>query len=150
MNETILKILRNEHRRLEGIMVQIENSSDIVQKKELHLELEEELIRHMEVEERCIYIHMMEDTHDEEAEDIALRAQEEHQSIKELLSRLNNILIESDEWESTFRKLLHVFHTHIVNEESAVFTEFRQDFTSERLAEIYAEFVMTREQINTD
>jgi len=147
MSESILKTLRDEHRRAEGMIIQIENSKDIVQKKELYLQLRDELIPHMEGEERSIYSHLINDIHDEEAEEVAELAKQDHQKMKELLGRLDNILIESDEWDSTFRQLCQKFRKHVKDEESALFAEAKQDFTKDELVELGDEFNEIKQQI---
>lgn len=147
MSESILKTLRDEHRHAEGIIIQVENSTDIVQKKELYLQLKEVLIPHMEGEERSIYSHLINDLHDEEAEEIAEHAMQDHQKIKGLLARLDNILVESDEWDSTFRLISQFFRNHVKVEEAELFKEATEDFSQNELIEIGDEFVEAKTQI---
>ena len=148
MSESILNTLREEHRQTEELMVQIEQSKDVVLKKELYLKLKEDLIRHMGGEERTIYAHLIEDVHDEEAEEVALHAEDEHQEVKDLFGKLDNIGIESDEWDSTFRQLQQCVRKHVEEEESDLFAEAKEDFTKEELIEFGDEFLEAKQQVN--
>jgi iron-sulfur cluster repair protein YtfE (RIC family) len=147
MSESILKTLRDEHRRVEGLIVQIENSTDIAQKKDLYLQMRSELMLHMEGEEKTIYAHLLEDVHDEEAEEVAQSAESQHREMRELLSKIDNIGIESDEWDSTFRKFTRCFHKHIEEEEVSLFAEAKGDFSREELIDFGDEFAEVKQHL---
>lgn len=145
MSESILNTLREEHRQADELMVLIEGTQDVAYKKELYLQLKEELMSHMEGEEKTLYAHLIEDVHDEEAEEVALQAEDEHSEVKELLLRLDNIGIESDEWDSTFREMRDHFREHVEEEESALFAEAKEDFSKEELIEFGDEFAEAKQ-----
>ncbi|MBA2405647.1 MAG: hemerythrin domain-containing protein [Bdellovibrionales bacterium] len=149
MSESILSTLREEHRRAKSLMEQIESCKDVVKKKELYLQLKEELIPHMEGEEQTIYAHLMEDVHDEEAEEVAQIAESEHQEVKDLLKQLDNMGIENVTWDTTFKKLKDCVTKHVEEEESALFAEAKQDFSKEELIEIGDEFAEAKSHITS-
>lgn len=140
MSESILTILRQEHRKAGLMMDQIDSCRDLARKKELYLQLKEDLFLHMEGEEKTIYGHLKDDVGDEEAEDLAIHASEGHQEVKELFASLDNTGIESDEWDSTFRRLKEAFLQHVEEEESELFTEAKEDFSREELQDFADEF----------
>lgn len=140
MSESILKTLKEEHERLERYIQQIEKTQDVVRKKELYLQMKELLILHLEGEEKTIYAHLIDDVQDEDAEELALNSVEVHQRIKDILLKIDNIGIESDEWDSTFRRLNTVLIDHIREEEEALFTEAKEDFSKQELLELGDEF----------
>ena len=148
MSESILITLRAEHRQIEKTIALIESSKDIVVKKELYFQLKDELIPHMEGEERTIYAHLIEDVHDEEAEEVAQLAEDEHQEVKDLLSELDNLGIETEKWNLTFKKVKECIAKHVEEEESALFAEAKEDFTKEELIEIGDEFAEAKQHIN--
>lgn len=147
MSESILNTLREEHRHVDEIFAQIEATKDVVRKKELYLQMKEELIPHMEGEEATLYAHLIEDVHDEEAEEVAQHAEDEHAEVKQLLSKLDNIGIESDEWDSTFRSLKEAVRKHVEEEESALFAEAKEDFSKQELIEFGDEFEEAKQHI---
>ena len=148
MSQSILNTLREEHRYIEGIVIQILACNEIVEKKSLYLQLEEELFPHMAGEEKTIYVHLMKDVHDEEAEEVAQRSINEHQGIRNLFAKLDNIGIESDEWDSTFRKLSEAVRKHIKEEERVLFTEAKVDFSVEELVEFGDEFIEVKQHMS--
>lgn len=148
MSESILKTLKEEHQKLLKFYDQITNSKDVVQKKDLYLQMKELLIYHLEAEEKTIYAHLIEDVQDEDAEEIALNSVETHQKIKDQLLRIDNIGIESDEWDSTFRQMGSTLLGHIEEEENSLFAEAKEDFTREELLELGDEFEDAKLHIN--
>ena len=148
MSQSILNTLREEHRYIEGIVIQILACNEIVEKKSLYLQLEEELFPHMAGEEKTIYVHLMKDVHDEEAEEVAQRSINEHEGIRNLFAKLDNIGIESDEWDSTFRKLSEAVRKHIKEEERVLFTEAKVDFSVEELVEFGDEFIEVKQHMS--
>lgn len=147
MSESILNTLREEHRQVEKLLSQIETSPDVVAKKELYLQLKDVLIPHMEGEEQTIYAHLIDDVHDEEAEEVAMHAEEEHSEVKDLLSKLDNIGIENNEWNTTFQLLKKNILKHVEEEEGALFAEAKEDFSKEELMEFGDEFEDAKQHI---
>ncbi len=141
MSESILKTLREEHRRIERIMLQIESTHDIVRKKELYLLLKDELIPHMEGEEKTIYAQLIEDVRGEEAEEVAQIAKAEHQEIKALLAQLDNLGIENEKWNAIYNEVEEAVRKHVEEEETEVFAEAKDDFTREELIDMGDEFI---------
>ena len=148
MSESILNTLRAEHRQTESILNKISDCSDVVRKKELYLQLKEGLIPHMEGEERTIYAHLLEDVHDEEAEEVAQHAEDEHQEVKELLAKLDNTGIESEEWNTIFEQLKVCVFKHVAEEESDLFAEAKADFSKAELIEFDEEFSEAKQHIS--
>ncbi len=148
MSESILNTLKDEHRHSEEIMLQIEQSKDVVQKKELYLQLKEDLLAHMEGEERTLYAHLIDDVHDEEAEEVALQAEDEHQEARDLMSKLDNMGIETVGWETTFKELKKCIIKHVEEEESALFAEAKEDFSKEELMEFGDEFNEVKQHLS--
>ena len=148
MSESILTTLREEHRQVARTMDQIKTCKDIVLKKELYLQLKDELIPHMEGEERTIYAHLIEDVQDEEAEEVAQLAETEHQEVKNLLSDLDGMSIESEKWDCTFKTLTECIAKHVEKEESALFAEAKEDCSKEELIEFGDEFIEAKQHIS--
>lgn len=148
MSESILKTLREEHRRIERIMVQIESTHDIARKKELYLLLKDELIPHMEGEEKTLYAQLIEDVRGEEAEQVAVIAKAEHQEIKTLLEQLDNLGIENEKWNAIYKDIEDAIRKHVEEEETELFAEAKDDFTREELIELGDEFIEAKTQIS--
>lgn len=141
MNDTILKLLREEHRVIENLFHQIETSREISQKKEFYLVLRETLTLHMVGEEKTLYTHLAQDINEEEAEELAKKAVDDHQEIKNLFIKMDSTWIENPIWETTFQKLKSCFIKHINDEEAVLFKVAKEDFSKEELSEFADEFV---------
>ena len=150
MSESILNTLREEHRQSEHLMELIERCEDVAQKKELYLQLKSELILHMKGEEQTLYVHLMDDVGDAEAEKLAQQGDAEHQEVKDLLARLDNTGIESPEWKMLFQLLKNNVQKHVEEEESALFSEAKEDFSKEELENFGDEFKEAKSHIDPE
>ena len=148
MNESILTTLHNEHKRTEGLINQIEKCLDIVQKKELYLQLKDEFLPHIESETRTLCSHLIKDIHSKQAVKVVEHAEDRYNEIRNLFIRLDNIIIESDEWESTFRKLNFTIRKHVNEDEAAIFEEAKMDFSQDKLIELGKEFAEIQKKLN--
>ncbi len=148
MNESILTTLHDEHKHAEDLINQIEKCTDIVQKKEKYLQLKDELLPHIESEKRTLCAHLIKDIHSKEAINVAESAGDRYKEIKNLFIRLDNILIESDEWDSTFRKLNFTIRKHVNEDEAAIFEEAKMDFSQDKLIELGKEFAEIQKKLN--
>ncbi len=140
MGESILMKLEEGHRVIKDLMNLIKNEHDLVHKKELYLQMREELLAHMDGEEKTIYRHLIEDVGNQESEEVAHDAEDEHEEMRHLCDKLDATRIEDENWESTFKALRHQFLKHQESEESALFTEAKEDFSREELSEFGEEF----------
>lgn len=140
MSESILKTLKAEHHQIKSILDEISKSFDVERKKELYLQMKDILIPHMQAEEKTIYAHLIDDVHEEEAEELAQHAKDEHRELRELMSKLDNTSIESESWDDTFYSLKTQFSMHVEEEENELFAEAKIDFTKEELREFGEEF----------
>ena len=140
MGESILVKLREGHQTIKDLLNQTEKAAEVGQKKELYLQVKDEMISHMDSEEKTIYRHLIEDVGNEESEEVAHDAEDEHEEIRNLCEKLDNTHIESKEWELTFHRLKKHFLDHIQKEESALFAEAREDFSKEELMDFGEEY----------
>ncbi len=148
MEETILQKLRQEHRGVEAIMAQIEACEDRQKKLRLFEQMKDELIPHMEGEERTLYAKLRNDVHQELAEDIAEDASDEHREVKDIIRKLEGQDVNSSEWDRIFHSLKEHIRFHVAEEESELFEEAKEDFSREELIEIANEFEEVKSHIH--
>ena len=140
MGESILVKLREEHQTIRDLLQKTEKAVDVAQKKELYLQAQDEIISHMDSEEKTIYRHLIEDVGNEESEEVAHDAEDEHEEIRNLFEKLDNTHIETKDWDTAFHQLKKQFLDHIQNEENALFAEAREDFSKEELMDFGEEY----------
>jgi iron-sulfur cluster repair protein YtfE (RIC family) len=140
MSETIIVKIKESHQIIRKLFEETENEKNIEIKKDLYLQLKSELNAHMESEERTIYKHLTEDVGDEEAENIAHDAFDEHEQIRETIEELDKHTIENPRWKKMFENLKNEFIDHQLKEEISLFAEVREEFSKQELIEFGEEF----------
>ncbi len=140
MGQSILSRLHQDHLEIKRLLVKLTKTNDEVEKKETYLLMREELLSHMEGEEKTIYSHLIEDVGDEDAEKVAHDAEYEHDIIRALFEKLDNIPIVEQRWNTGFINLQQQILTHLVNEEQNLFKEALKDFSPQELTEYETAF----------
>ncbi len=105
MSETIIVKIKESHQIIRKLFEETEKETNIEIKKDLYLQLKSELHAHMESEERTIYKHLTEDVGDEEAENIAHDAFDEHEQIRQSIEDVDKHSIENPSWNKLFEIL---------------------------------------------
>jgi iron-sulfur cluster repair protein YtfE (RIC family) len=140
MSETIIVKIKESHQIIRKLFEETEKESNIEIKKDLYLQLKSELNAHMASEERTIYKHLTEDVGDEEAENIAHDAFDEHEQIRQSIEDLDKHSIENPRWNKLFEILKKEFIDHQIKEELSLFAEVREEFSKQELIEFGEEF----------
>ncbi|MBY0430008.1 MAG: hemerythrin domain-containing protein [Rhodospirillales bacterium] len=121
----VFEILKKDHERARALFAQIEQDSSHNRKnrEDLFNKLKKELIAHAHVEEKVFYpaLRDKKPTHDEIVEGI-----NEHHQVETLLSRMEAIPIDSDEWMDAVRDLKRKVEHHVHEEEDEIFPKARK------------------------
>ncbi len=140
MKENILNKLKAEHREVLALIKKIQSAKDLARKKDLFDEVYEALMGHMLGEEETIYAHLKKDAHEIAAEEVAMEAESEHQEIKEILERLAESGVDSISFDEEMNNLNSIVSDHILEEESDLFTEAKDDFSLTELQDFATEY----------
>lgn len=140
MKENILNKLKQEHREVIATLKKISITKDLDRKKLLFQEVYDALQAHMIGEEETLYAHLKKDTHELTAEEVAREAESEHLEIKEILSRLKKLDVDSISFDEELKSLESVVGDHILEEESDLFTEAKDDFSAAELQDFAVEY----------
>lgn len=140
MKENILNKLKEEHRQVLDLLKKISTSKELTRKKELFQEVHEALMSHMIGEEETLYAHLKKDAHEIAAEEVALEAENEHNEIRDILERLNDLGVDSISFDEEIQTLQRAVSDHILEEESDLFTEAKDDFSLTELQDFADEF----------
>ena len=132
MAQQLFELLKRDHRQVEKWMTQIENGAED-EREELFVTLQDALEKHMQLEEKHFYPQLKKI---KEMKDLATDALEEHDNAKNLLSQLEELDIEDDEWLSTFQEMREGLQHHIQDEEKKIFPKCTQLMTEQQLQEI--------------
>jgi hemerythrin superfamily protein len=123
-----IELLESQHREVEDLFSQIEETSDTSAKAELFDELADKLAIHAAIEEHHFYPSVKA----ERTEDILLESLEEHLSIKRILADLLQTDADDDTFDAKIKVLKETVTHHVDEEESDLFPKVRKLFDEER------------------
>ena len=118
-------LLKADHKKVAGILEKIDETTEraIKTREELFTQLKTELDIHTRIEETIFYPALEEA---DETHDITLEAFEEHKVVKTLLSELESLGKDKEEWTAKFTVLKENIEHHVEEEEGEMFTKARK------------------------
>jgi hemerythrin-like domain-containing protein len=118
-------LLKADHKKVAGILEKIDATTErgIKTREELFTQLKTELDIHTRIEETIFYPALEKA---EETRDITLEAFEEHKVVKTLLSELESLGKDKEEWTAKFTVLKENIEHHVEEEEGEMFTKARK------------------------
>src|ERR1041385_2200115 len=105
-------LLKEDHQKVAGILEKIDATTErgVKTREELFTQLKTELDIHAQIEETIFYPALEEA---DETRDITLEAYEEHRLVKQLLSELESMSKDSEEWTAKFTVLKENVEHHV-------------------------------------
>jgi hemerythrin superfamily protein len=125
-----IEMLKSDHRRVEGLFNDFDqtDTEDYESKQSIAEDVCEDLKVHAQVEEEVFYPEV--EGVSDEGKEMIKDSRREHQEIKDLITQLESMNPEDDEYEEKFKSLEDVTKHHVQEEESKVFP-----FAEENLAD---------------
>jgi hypothetical protein len=133
-NDTVkdpFKYLEDDHEEVAALIKKLEGASDNpAERQELFTQLKEGLSLHAELEETIVYpaLEELKKTHM-----IALEAVEEHAIIKRLIAEMDEMAVDSDQWDAKLAVLKENIETHVKEEEKDMFKKARSELEDEEV-----------------
>ena len=126
----IYEVLRNDHRKLQGLLERLTHSADSSadDRKSLISEIRDELIPHSRAEEAVLYNSLRQI---EEAKDVVSHSYGEHLEAETLLRTLQAMDAVDANWSSVAIRFRDAINHHINEEETAVFDTAKQVLAKE-------------------
>lgn len=123
-------LLKADHKKVAGILEKIEATTErgVKTRQELFSQLKTELEVHTRIEESIFYP-VLEKA--DETRDITLEAFEEHRLVKQLLSELDEMEKDAEQWTARFTVLKENIEHHVEEEENDMFPKARKILSSE-------------------
>ena len=142
-----IEILQADHRRVEGLFEQIQDTEEPDARKALLDTLVGELSGHSALEEQFVYPLLKEIAPTGEAMiDASLS---EHQSVKELLLRLDKMAGDDQDLVATLQTLEGEVREHVMEEEQDALPQLRQHLDQDSLDELGVELERARDSVPT-
>jgi len=118
---TVLKMLKEDHKKVKGIFDEFEEASDKRRKAKLVLEGVQELEVHAALEEELVYPALRKEM--EEEEELMDEALEEHHVVHVLIGELKEMSPEDERYFAKFTVLAENVRHHIKEEEGEMFPQ---------------------------
>ena len=130
--KTIYDKLKMEHDMVKDMMKETMKTKD----KAKFMDIQENLIPHLDGEEKFLYPLLMEKEHSKQ---LAYEALEEHEVVRELLSKIER---EKEEirWWAKFKVLMENLEHHIIEEERELFAHAKKDLVKGEEEQILADY----------
>jgi hemerythrin-like domain-containing protein len=133
--EDILNMLEADHRRLEGLLKQGEDTTEraVVTRAQLLDAITEELVIHENIEEKILYPALKAYP---EATDTVLEGYQEHHVADLLIQELQEVAEDDERWGAKFKVFKENIEHHIKEEEGAMFRTARAVISQEELRQL--------------
>jgi hemerythrin-like domain-containing protein len=118
-------LLKADHKKVAGILEKLDSTTErgVKTREELITQLKTELDVHTRIEETIFYPALEEA---DETRDITLEAFEEHRLVKQLLSELESMPKDDEQWTAKFTVLKENVEHHVEEEEGEMFQKARK------------------------
>jgi hemerythrin-like domain-containing protein len=130
-----LTLLTNDHRRLEGLLDELEPTTEraVKTRQELFDRVRTELTVHEIIEEEIFYPTLQQHP---KARDIVLEGYEEHEVVDHVMGQLEGLSVEDETWGPKAKVMIENIRHHIEEEEGEMFVKARQVFDRAELDEL--------------
>ena len=124
-----LNLLKQDHETVAQLLEKIDQTTErgVKTREELFTRLKTELDVHAKIEETIFYPAL---ENEEETRDITLEAFEEHRLVKQLLSELEGMAKDNEQWTARFTVLKENVEHHVEEEEGEMFPKVRKILSS--------------------
>jgi hemerythrin-like domain-containing protein len=130
-----LTLLKNDHRTLQGILDELEPTTEraVKTRQALFDRVRTELTIHEIIEEEIFYPTLKEHP---KAKDIVLEGYEEHEVVNHIMGELGSLPVEDETWGPKAKVMIENIRHHIEEEEGDMFKKARQVFDRAELDEL--------------
>ena len=127
-----LDLLRADHRRVEKLLAQLDDTSeeDLERRRELFRDLTDEMQAHEIIEEEILYPALKDHP---KAREVVLEGYEEHHVVDTIMSELDDVPFDDETWAAKFNVMKENIEHHIEEEEDDMFDQAADIFDEEEL-----------------
>ena len=132
------ELLKEDHQKVSGIFEKLEPTTEraLKTREELFAQLKNELDVHAYLEEQIFYPAIQEA---DETREITLEAFEEHRVVKRLLTELEAMPVDQEEWGAKLKVLQENVEHHVEEEEGEMFSSARKVLSREQIEQLGAQ-----------
>lgn len=141
-----IELLEDQHRDVEELFAEIEETDDTEEKQALFDELADALAIHATIEERHFYPAVRE----KRTEDILLESLEEHLAVKRVLADLLDLSPEDRTFDAKVKVLKELVEHHVEEEEKELFPKVRKVLSADELRGVANDMMATASELEDD
>ncbi len=145
--DTIYTLLETDHRTVEALFGQMEETEDRTQRERLLARLKQELLAHAEAEDMVFYEPLKAA---DEARSLILEAEEEHRVVTRVLGELERLSAENEKWAARLTVLKELVEHHVEEEEGEMFKKARGIFNKEQERELGVAFLREKKRLQAE
>ncbi|MFL5385159.1 MAG: hemerythrin domain-containing protein [Longimicrobiaceae bacterium] len=140
------QLLKEDHQKVSGLFQQLEPTTERAEKTrtELFAKLKEELDIHARVEESIFYPAIKQAA---ETREIVMEGFEEHHVVKMLLSELESLPVDTEQWTAKLKVLQENVEHHVEEEEGEMFQSARQVLSEDEINQLGAQMEEMKQQL---
>ena len=138
-----LELLKKDHRKVEELFSQFEQSEDEQQKEQLFEQIRHELEAHTYIEEAVLYPALQQH---EELSDLVREAIEEHRQVKNLLRESERLTEGSERLNAKVKVMSEDVEHHVQEEEEKMFPPVRRLYSQAQLDELGQQLTAAKQE----
>jgi hypothetical protein len=140
------ELLKADHEKVSAIFEKLEPTTEraVKTREELFEKLQQELDIHARIEEEIFYPVLKKEA---ETREITMEGFEEHKIVKQLLSEMASLSVESEEWTAKLKVLKENVEHHVEEEEGEMFKSAREVLSAEQVEELGTRMQAEKQQL---
>jgi hemerythrin-like domain-containing protein len=145
----VLNLLKEDHKKVRGLLEQLEHSTDRASKRRVQLleQIEQELLVHAQLEQEIVYAAFRDAARKKDDEKLYYEALEEHRGAVSVLEGLKQADPASSEFAGKAKVLKDMVLHHVQEEEHELFPRARTLFAKEELDELGKRVQLRKEEL---
>jgi iron-sulfur cluster repair protein YtfE (RIC family) len=138
-------LLKADHEKVSGIFERIEETeeADLAMRQNWFARLRNELEIHAHLEESIFYPALKQAA---DTRDLVFEAIEEHQEVKVLITEIEGMAVDNDEWGDRIEDLKDAVEHHVEEEENEMFDKARDVLSQEEIEDLGRQMVAEKQK----
>ncbi|MCD6034821.1 MAG: Hemerythrin cation binding domain protein [Rickettsiales bacterium] len=136
--------LIKDHRNVSNLMKEVLNTDNPERREKILEEIQHALLLHAETEQKTFYAAL---EHKRETEEPIEEAEEEHDEIKQYLSKLSKMPADNEKWMELFGEFKHAVEHHVKEEEERIFEKAKHILSDQEAKRLVTKMEKLKEEM---
>jgi len=141
-----LSLLKEDHDKVKKMLQELDSTTErgVKTRQELFAKVKQELQVHEAIEEEIFYPALKDHP---KTKEIALEAYEEHHVVDMVMTEIEGVAFDDEVWGAKFTVMKENLEHHIEEEEGEMFTQAKQVFDEDELAQLGESMAARKEEL---